>query len=463
MAATASSSGILDDPVELSALRFFQSQTIPQLCGLFASDLWSHYVLQLSLLEPSLYYATVTLGALHRWLAGFDDSESAGSLGSAESFIFRQYNRAIRHLVNPIRPLSKVVVLVACYVFSSIDALYGDYISSFRHVSSGINLLCSNPDHTPTPNTYPLSKMSTDSPSISEEKAIEEKLLGHFSHLDLQAASFNPEWIPLMANDDIVTWDSEMPKSFASLEQARRLLTPLMLRTMKYMRRGRTSVKTEFLDRSDTVRTQLLDHFRRWSAVMELWLSGNSTSSNEQQVRRSAWLRIVWTTGYIMLAFPMTAAEIMYDQYIDRFRDIVNLTSSLHDPSSEVPKRHGHQQTSISHEVGLLPALYLTGTKCRDPSIRRQALSLLTSSPRKEGVWDSRAAAKVVERVMAVEENEAPGLVEKCSDLPEEARIRNTWLQAPSNAGRRALLIMTRRSSPSPDAEIEKIVESVAW
>ncbi|KAK5441483.1 hypothetical protein LTS15_011250 [Exophiala xenobiotica] len=438
------SSRIFGDPLGLSALRFFQSQTIPQLCGFFASDLWCHYVLQLSLLEPSLYYATVALGALHRWL-GFDES---GESSNAECFIFRQYNRAIQHLVNPIRPLSKVIVVVACYVFSSIEALYGDYISSFRHVSSGIKLLC-DADSTTTPNTYP-RKLSID-PSVSEEKAIEEKLLGHFAHLDLQAASFNPEWIPLMA-DEIATW--EIPQSFSTLEEAKRLLTPLMLQTMKYMRRGR-SVKTQLFEMSNAVRTQLLDQFQRWSAVMELWLFENRASSNEQQARRSAWLRIVWTTGYIMLSVPVAAEEIMYDEHIDRFRDIVNLASSL-GPSRDV----GHGlQTLISHEVGLLPALYLTGTKCRDPLIRRQALSLLTSTRKKEGVWDSRAAAKVVERVMALEENGVS--IRACSDLPEKNRIRNTWLQAPSNAGRRAPVIMTRRSQP--DSKTEKIVENIAW
>jgi len=43
------------------------------------------------------------------------------------------------------------------------------------------------------------------SPSSSEEKEIEEKFLVHFSHLDLQTATFHPEWIPLMANDTLTT------------------------------------------------------------------------------------------------------------------------------------------------------------------------------------------------------------------------------------------------------------------
>ncbi|KAK5188947.1 hypothetical protein LTR92_011062 [Exophiala xenobiotica] len=108
--------------------------------------------------------------------------------------------------------------------------------------------------------------------------------------------------------DEIATW--EIPESFSTLEEAKRLLTPLMLRTMKYMRWGR-SVKTQLFERSNAVRTQLLDQFQRWSAVMELWLFENSASSNKQQARRGAWPRIVWTTGYIMLSVPVAAEEIM--------------------------------------------------------------------------------------------------------------------------------------------------------
>jgi hypothetical protein len=65
---------------------------------------------------------------------------------------------------------------------------YGDYISSFRHASSGIKLLLNGNNET-MPQIYPIVAPATI--SSSEEEQIEEKLL---HHLDLQAATFNPEW-----------------------------------------------------------------------------------------------------------------------------------------------------------------------------------------------------------------------------------------------------------------------------
>ena len=62
-------------------------------------------------------------------------------------------------------------------------------------------------------------------------------------------------------------------------------------------------------------------------------------------------------------------------------------------------------QRNFPHEVGIIPALYLTGTKCRDPLIRCKAQALLASSQRKEGMWESLLAAKTVERCIAIEED----------------------------------------------------------
>lgn len=173
--------------------------------------------MQLSLFELSLYYATTVLGGLHRW---YTLNEPAASL-NPDAFIFRQYNKAIHHLVRPTKPLSKVVTLVACYVFSSIEAPYGDYISSFTHVSSGIKLL-PNENNETMPQIYPMVAPATI--SSSEEEQIEEKLLHHFSHLDLQAATFNPEWDPQLMNDSLMRRPTI---SFSTLEEARVFSLPL--------------------------------------------------------------------------------------------------------------------------------------------------------------------------------------------------------------------------------------------
>ena len=51
-----------------------------------------------------------------------------------------------------------------------------------------------------------------------------------------------------------------------------------------------------------------------------------------------------------------------------------------------------------------MPPLFVVGTKCRDRKLRREAINLLTASPRREGMWDSVLCGRVASWIMGIEE-----------------------------------------------------------
>ena len=70
---------------------------------------------------------------------------------------------------------------------------------------------------------------------------------------------------------------------------------------------------------------------------------------------------------------------------------------------------------------------------CRDPAVRRQALSLLSrlSLPRQEGTWNANDASRVGQWVIDVEE-EGLGAVESAEDVPNPSAsnglmLLHTW------------------------------------
>ncbi|KAI9648892.1 hypothetical protein NHQ30_001458 [Ciborinia camelliae] len=65
---------------------------------------------------------------------------------------------------------------------------------------------------------------------------------------------------------------------------------------------------------------------------------------------------------------------------------------------------YSHIKPSFALDLGIIPPLFVVATKCRDRSLRREAISLLTSSHRREGMWDSRLCAVVGNWIMRVEE-----------------------------------------------------------
>ena len=94
--------------------------------------------------------------------------------------------------------------------------------------------------------------------------------------------------------------------------------------------------------------------------------------------------------------------EEKFDDYNDVFAEIVDLAEySLN--ALEAAKPGTPKFQFDSHIV--IP-LHMVGHKCRDRAIRRRAISLLLSHPRREGVWDSTLAGGMAEWAMSIEEEQ---------------------------------------------------------
>jgi hypothetical protein len=60
----------------------------------------------------------------------------------------------------------------------------------------------------------------------------------------------------------------------------------------------------------------------------------------------------------------------------------------------------------FAFDGNLLSPLFVVATRCRILHIRRDAIALLKSNPRREGFWDSEMAARVAEWFVDTEEEE---------------------------------------------------------
>jgi hypothetical protein len=140
-----------------------------------------------------------------------------------------------------------------------------------------------------------------------------------------------------------------------------------------------------------------------------------------------------------------------------RFRPLAPAPPASIPTSNPAPTSHpdGHHSRphsfSPSFELSPIVPLFVIITRCRDPILRRRAISLLLQSRRREGAWDSVGAAAVGAEITKIEEGivewdswaedgqwegegevTAPtlGLVTDMSEIPEEMRVRetNTWV-----------------------------------
>jgi hypothetical protein len=139
-----------------------------------------------------------------------------------------------------------------------------------------------------------------------------------------------------------------------------------------------------------------------------------------------------------------------------------------------VPKPPTILKPTFSLSLGLISPLYMIVSRCRDPTTRRRALHLLYACNRKEGIWDSRLAARVGQRIIEVEEAGATSLpsqggsngsetvgVVSADQIPENARIHE--LEASFLADRQGRIRYTKSTGggipkPEPTGYYEEIL-----
>lgn len=76
----------------------------------------------------------------------------------------------------------------------------------------------------------------------------------------------------------------------------------------------------------------------------------------------------------------LIANEDAVNEYTDKFQEILYLAKS---------GVLGLGQESFSMDLGIIPSLYVVVGNCRDPVLQYEALHILASTVRREGLWSS--------------------------------------------------------------------------
>jgi hypothetical protein len=179
--------------------------------------------------------------------------------------------------------------------------------------------------------------------------------------------------------------------------------------TLGSLRRTSTSpikiVPIDFRAECGTYATENL----RWQAAARHLLS----SPNSKIQSAATFLKCLSLATELVFASLLIKSECEYDVYLPRFREIVILARSL--SRNEPSQGHG----TFSIDFGIVPALLTAVKSCWDRVVRREALGILKSSPRREGVWDGLLMAGIGERIIDIEEEGLEGEI-----VPEYARVR---------------------------------------
>ncbi|KAH0600798.1 hypothetical protein MHUMG1_01797 [Metarhizium humberi] len=403
----ASSSGTTQ---EVRALRFFVERTAVQFGTFAPDDLWSSRVLQLAHSNTCIRHALVALSSYHERYWSHD-------MGGETPYGLRQYNLAISELVKSgaDRPSYLHIQLVSCTIFICIEILRRNISNAMYLFKYGCRMIEGAMKQVRKGGYVGGATGISIEPIIRLVEAFFARIstqvfLAIGGDIDHKLADIISPMLKLR----MVTMT---PKpTLSSIQEARDSLLKLALQ----YRRDMTMAQSKALGIRFDAWTEAFDEFRR--AV-------DRNSLNSTDKRALALLELHRRYLYINIAAlnqPDREDPSMWDLWTDQFREMVEFATEAGGlDAADVP---ADNQPQFYMEVGILPALFFLSSKCRDPEVRRRAIDIMETNHIQEGIWNSKMAAKVAKRVIALEEGEF--IVKSSTDIDGLARVRRVAVHA---------------------------------
>lgn len=405
---------------------WFKCRTAKKIPGLFVLPFWNTLLFQACLNEPAVFNAVLTLSSIHK--NGSSKRRSHDSPDEQEQFTLSHYSKAISHL----RPhfsnkdrSSVRVALITCVVFVCLEFFRGHFKTAQTHLQNGLNVF----REMETP-----SRMTDDGVLLldASRESIDDWILEALSRLQIQVALFNQNFQHPVLN--LQASGLELPPPiFCSFNKAWIQLEQIFYKVLylaKPSREQRVSGRLSLV-----APTTLLERQQRIKVELAQWCNIHELSRKEVRVRLSPEYQEFEEFGFRLLNAYHVMANIMadaclypdneavYDSFTEQFVSlmeqlVINWTIRSLDVDVQA-KAGSHVDLSRSVvDIGWIPPLYYTATKCRVHRLRLQAIRLLECSTHREGIWDAKIAACVARKVMKMEERDFYSNVGTADDFP---------------------------------------------
>lgn len=387
-------------PAQTEAMSFFEFISIQHLNVYHPCDSWRQTLMFFSQTVPAVRYAATALALLQRNHLERNTSEPTRPPPSLEERLpdeapLRYYNRAIQLLLNQEGSDSlerTAITLLVCYLFTCFDELADNYAQSMKHLRGGVELSRS---------------ISTDNDANSSGmRTFLSQIARQIRRLDRQAVTFLVDWTPMDIEETSLSQLLSSHSAFQSLDQATDSLQILVARVMKLFYTEQQMAMMGTPPTPSPERFLVRGQLEAWSTLLGNMLQqGGTYETDIGHHRLISLLRLQYTVVRILISVSGPGSEMEYDNFLPQFQRCIALASDLmaaHEQDS------GSLKATFTPEVGIVPVLFIVGAKCRNPMVRREVLRILRQRPIREAVWDSRFAARVIERVVEIEEN-VPG------------------------------------------------------
>lgn len=429
--------------------QLFRERTASELSGFFDSSFWTRSVLQECHSQDAVRCSVIALGALYKTLEKMSESppSSPSSAYDAVDNVHRHWEVAFKHYSYALKAMvtsssqdsaSQKTSLTAIVLLACFDSFIGDHKQAIVQIQTGLGLL---------------EKLRQERRRASlprPEEPVDQDLIQMFTRLAIQAKSYDmafhfpqPYVIRLTQGADgtteggspVSTSPTVIPEMFTSLREARQAWDALCERIMRF-----TETMFNYMQGAgpmgilpDSLKQYGLGfkgQIEAWVTAFDPILNTRAAPARSSPERTGiAVLKMNQMMGQILFLMTFSDSEAHFDAFNPYFQSIVSLAAEIVDdeetraaarrcPEGGYCRHHSshagspnspdytarHVKPSFSADLGIIPPLFVVATKCRERRIRRAAIELLGSSPRREGMWDSELSARIGAYIAAVEE-----------------------------------------------------------
>jgi hypothetical protein len=303
------------------------------------------------------------------------------------------YNKAIKYLTRQMQQTdSDLIALLTCVLFICVEFLQDNITQALTLVHQGCAIIQAQ-ERTP-------EGKKIDRISQSQQILVDHQVMPMFTRLSVLSALCGRPVVLKIPEES----EQEESLSFIDLRGARSSLFTLMNQGHAIIRKADSCKWLEDesmeLESLRLERSKILQQLNLWHTRFNQLQADLEMSKSLQLVHAVALLSMYFTTSSIWLTTCLEKAQECYNAYHTQFKNILEAAELIVNISEGQPQ----SEILFTFEMGLVPPLYFTATKCRHPALRRQAVSLIQRAPGKEGMWDRAEMTYMASKVIGMEE-----------------------------------------------------------
>ncbi|MCJ1395693.1 hypothetical protein MMC18_008579, partial [Xylographa bjoerkii] len=397
------------DEVEGRYYRLFHEKLAFDLSGYFEAPFWTRLIPQQCHHEPAIKDAIFALSALYK--SAISSKTNTVNLDDEHvKFALVKQSHAISSLRKTLssgQPQMRLA-LVGSLLFSCFESFHGNWETATQQVYSGLNIL---------------RRLSEDESRNATNGLADIGLeVGlTFRRLEMQILSFlamNPMLEHPFNDMNVEEIKLDMPSQFTTFNEAFTVATNLAVSILRHSRASaRCGGDSGSRDLIEQQQQYLQGRMNQWNKAYEPVFLKVCQNPVGREYLGVLQLRICMWKCEIMIATSVSNTEVVFNSFTAQFQRITHFARHLLRKDQEVRESVGSR---LQYGMGLIMALFYTATRCRDVSVRREAIAILREWPCTNGIWHSLQAAKVAEWIASIEEKCCGRL--EC--IPEDRRVK---------------------------------------